>query len=221
MAVLSAREQVLIEPMSFRRNDYLIREGELEHMDLFYVLSGVCVNDLLAGPGNNPFHRRKVLPGEFIGLQEIVSLEPRRRESAVLAKTPVEALRIPGEAFLRWQVEEPEFFKYTISSVLDTHFDLQALDAICAAKDTVKGGAFYMHYLYRAYLKGCCPPGYGEEVRIWDTRQEIAWALNRDVRSVDRMLKELREQDLIGGPKGKITIDKEQAARLAVYGDSL
>ena len=220
MTMLPVTEQALIEHISLRRQDYLIREGEFGSIDLFYVLSGVCVNDLLVRLGNTPFDSRKILPGEFIGLQELVSVKPRRRESTVLAKTSVEALRIPGKDFLRWQVEYPEFYNFVISSVLDTHFDLRAMSAICAAKDTVKGGAFYMHYLYGVYLKGCCPPDYEGAVRIWDTRQEIAQALNRDVRSVDRMLKELREQNLVGGPKGKITIDKEQAAGLAAYGDN-
>lgn len=214
-SLLPDSELALIEPVAYERREYLIREGDFGRMDLFYIVSGVCINDLLVQLGGNFFLARKIQPGEFIGLQEIISLTPRRRETSVIAKTPVTALRIPGKDLLRWQVDQPGFYNYVVSSVLDTHFDHRALNVNCASKDTTKAGCYYLLYLYQAYLKGCHPPGYEGPVKIWDTRQEIAQALSRDVRSVDRMLKDLREEGVITVDTGKIFIDNKQAASLA------
>jgi CRP-like cAMP-binding protein len=203
-----------LEIVRFKPREYLMREGEVGRMHLYFILEGVCVNDKEYPQDGRLFVARKVVPGEFIGLQEIIAASPERRVTSVVAKTPVTALQIPGAEFLRWQLARPELYNFIIHSVLSLHFDVRTLNMICAAKDTLKSGAYYLHYLYGVYAKGCHRPGYEGPVRIWDTRQEISVALSRDVRSVDRLISALRGRGCISVEAGKITVTQAQARQL-------
>lgn len=204
----------LLEIVHFKPREYLMREGEIGRMHLYFILEGVCVNDIEYPLDGRLFVARKVVPGEFIGLQEIIAASPERRFTSVIAKTPVTALQIPGSEFLRWQQARPALYNFIIHSVLTLHFDVRTLNMICAAKDTLKSGAYYLHYLYGVYAKGWNRPGYEGPVRIWDTRQEIGVALSRDVRSVDRLISALRDRGCISVAGGKITITHVQAGQL-------
>jgi len=203
-----------LEIVHFKPREHLMREGEIGRMHLYFILEGVCVNDIEYPQDGRLFVARKVVPGEFIGIQEIIASSPERRVTSVAAKTPVAALQIPGTEFLRWQVSRPELYNFIIHSVLSLHFDVRTLNVNCAAKDTLKSGAYYLHYLYGVYAKGCHQPGYEGPVRIWDTRQEIGVALSRDVRSVDRLISTLRSRGGISVSAGKITITRAQAQQL-------
>lgn len=198
----------------FERGDYVIRADRVLNVPLYLILSGMCIRKT-----TDDMETLRILPGEFIGLQIVIAPERVTKSVDIIAKTPVEALVIKAENYRAWQMRYPKLYNDVISRVLDRQFGMRDLTRRCALLDSVSAGAFYLAYLYSAYLNVYHERGYFGEVRIWDTRREIGEAIACDVRSVDRMIQALRNLNLITIRNTKIYIDAAQAKQLGEYAE--
>lgn len=215
--VLESEAIARLKLLRLKAKETLPQGGVGEHRNLYLILEGVCVNDILYQSTESLFVSYKLLPGEFVGLYEILSGTIPEQMPSASAKTPATVLEIPGGEMLRWQAEYPKLYNHVICEVLASHFERRHLNVNCAIKNSLMSGAYYLSYLYRAYAKGCHPTGYVGPVKIWDTRHEIGVALSCSTRSVDRIIRTFLELGFLRVVNGKITITSIQAAALDEY----
>ncbi len=202
----------------FQPKSSIITSGEISELNLYMILEGVCSVDR-PPYSYNPWASAsyRIAPGDFIGLLEIISPFPMRRQASVLARTHTLVLCIDGREFLRWQTRNPGLYNLIIAKTIEKLHRSRELLYHCASYSSTAAGASYLHYLYLIYKKGCYPPDYPGPVRIRETRTDIACAIIRNTRSVDRMLTFLKKKDMVYVQNGTITIDSRQAELLAEY----
>ncbi len=202
---------------SYQAGAFLIQETQItEHM-LFLLLSGVCIADRLTPWEENFFSTYRVLPGEFIGLYEVIAPRLIKRSVSVRAKTPVSALSITGTQLMRWQTQYPSIYNWIITEVLSSQYRKHTILINTIRLNTSVGGAYYLSKLYLEYRDACYPPEFHGSVKIWETHAEISNALACDIRSVDRIVHEFSRMGLIDCVKKKIHIDSKQNNLLIEY----
>ena len=199
---------------------FLIQEDRPKDMSLFLLLKGICIADKLKPGEDHYFSTYRVLPGEFIGLYEIISPDQIKRSISICAKTLVTTLCIEGTEYLRWQTAHPDLYNWVISEVLANRYRAYILQVNAVRLNTYNAGAYYLHNLYIEYRDACYSPAYSGSVKIWDTRSEIGNALALDVRSVDRIINKFHHLDMLSVMKGKVHIDKKQDHKLSDFLDS-
>lgn len=202
---------------NYQPKEVLIRKGSCEQMCLYLLLEGICVNKQTVTDNDYSFSSRKFIPGEFIGLIELITPSPTKRYVSVIAKTPVTALEIKGHEFRQWQSAYPALYNTVISQVLRQQFFIRDIQFHCASINSLTAGAYYLSHLYDSYLTACYPSGYTGPVKIWDTRQEIGSAIARDTRSVDRIISEFLHLGFVSVHKAKLHINAGQAKLLKEY----
>ena len=205
------KEKITLVEQAARQT--LIEKDSFAPPDRFLVVKGVCeLYSAFSLAGDNDLGYR-ICANQFIGLSEIVSPVPMKRTAAVVAKTPLCALRIRGEDFLRWSQVCLPVYNAVIFESLEQKHRLQTLYRNCSVTDSVLAGAYYLDYLYGVYL-GCYPEGYQGPVRLWETQSEIAQSIRRDPRSVARIIQKLREAGCVGVERGKVVITPAQRKTL-------
>ena len=214
---LEPEEIARLVPLHLKARGVLIQEGAWEPANLYMILEGICVNNLIRQSTESIFLARKVLPGDFVGLLGIISDKKVPRPTTVYAKTPVLALIIPGDELLSWQTRHPKIYNKIICNVLSRHLDERMLNVNCAANDSHMAAAYYLLYLYKSYAKGCYLNGYDGPVTILDTKGEIGLAMARNVRTVDRIISDFIKKGFVDVVKAKIIISKDQADLLEEY----
>lgn len=194
----------------FAPKQVIIEEGSFSHMNLYLILSGVCVAIKKRHEDDSYFAPYKICAGEFTGLRELLGDTPSKRPITILAKTEVTALEIQGEAFLSWRIKYGTTYNAIIQAVLCQQFSSRRLMVNCILKDSLSAGAYYFCILYKIYHDSCYPPNYAKDVKIWDTRSEIAVAIGRNIRSVDRIINIFQNRDYLSVQRGKIYMNQEQ-----------
>ena len=205
----------------YKHKQKLIEADSRSNMDLFLILKGIAFVShseyVTYSWYSTPYH---VHQGDFIGLSELLSPTPVKRELNVIAKTPVTALCIEGNEFLSWQSRYPKLYNTIIYTVLRKNFSTKDRLTFFSAFPSDLAGAQYLSHLYQIYRSAGYDDAYSGPVRIWETHQDIAYAIMKNVRSVDRLLNKLKSQGLIDVVNRKIYIDPVQANALYHYKSS-
>lgn len=192
----------------------LIEEGHVLPVNLYFILEGVCIAVKKHYKDDSFFSPYKICAGEITGLREILNPAPSIHTVSIIAKTPVTALEIQGDVFLSWRIHYGITYNQIIRAVLCQHFTSRKLMINCTTKDSLTAGAYYLHTLYKLYRDSCYPKSYHGDVKIWDTRSEIAAALGRNIRSVDRVIQVFMKKQYLSLFKGKIHMNEQQYQRL-------
>lgn len=174
----------------------LQRDGLLKYV---YLVRSGRINIL--GIGENGQENKVVTVGEggIVGeMEAIVGAE--RSIYAARAFEDSELLRIPVEAFIRW-----------VHSDISVCWDLTRVLAgkLCAA--SVQSSQYTNSYATQRLIMQLVQLGPG---RISYTRQELAEACSTSLRTVNRCVKKLREEGLVGLSRGKIEISRSQLVAL-------
>ena len=220
-AMFHMLEQDSLNRMSIKKykpKQRLIEAGSRKDMDLYMLIQGICFvaneDHTTYSWYSTPYH---VHQGDFIGLSELLSPQPVKRERNVIAKTPVTALCIEGSEFLSWQIKYPELYNTIIYNVIQKNFSAKDHLTLFSAFPTDISGAMYLAHLYSIYKNAGYDADYTGPVRIWETHQDIASAIMKNVRSVDRVINSLKNEGLINISNRKIYIDADQAKKLSDY----
>lgn len=202
----------------YKEKSPIITANTMGDMNLYLLLDGVgLVQRSVISTSqwiNSPY---RLVPGDFIGLRELLLPTPLKRRAIVVAKTPVHALQIDGAEFKRWQTTNGQLYNLIIANVLDKQYENRDLLFHCASANTNISGASYLNYLYQIYLEGCYTADYTGPVHIRETHQEIGCAIVKNVRSIDRCIQELQKEGLVSVRKKKLYIDADQSRRLQAY----
>lgn len=207
---LPHREWSHFQERKFAPKEIILPEGSMAHMNLYLILKGICVAAKNLHDDDSYFASYKICAGQFTGLRELLRDFPAKRPVTILAKTPVIALEIRGNTFRSWQTNYGTTYNEVIRAVLNQQFSSRRLMVNCVLKDSLAAGGYYICHLYEAYRTSCYPPGHADYVKLWDTRAEIAMAIGRNIRSVDRIISTYQEQGLLRVYHGKIHMNLEQ-----------
>lgn len=205
------REELIQLPVRhYAPKDALITEGTSSKKELYFLLHGVCAGEEKRKTGRNENLYIKYPKGYFLGLLEIISPKTDQRLITICAQTDVYALIIDGKTLLRWQCQYPAIYNTIIAHVLTFHFQMQRLFLSCTFHAPYPACIYYLCTLYEIYRDSCYGKDYSQKVKILDSREEIRHYLAKDVRTINRILNQLKSQELISVMKGKIHIDQNQ-----------
>lgn len=194
--------------------DSLILEGTSSEKVLYLILEGICIGEKKSKYDSKQLIYRMYPKNQFIGLQEIIAPQNVQRVITIYARTEVYALSIEGKDLLRWQIQYPETYNAIISHILDFQFQNHTLLMHCIFYNTNTSLIYYLCTLYDMYHYSCYAPTYAQNVKIYESREEISKYLARDVRTINRLLNKLKSQNLISILRGKININQSQYVQL-------
>lgn len=148
-----------------------------------------------------------VLPLNFIGELEVLSEEP---VYAVTLEAVNECLtlQIPAEDFTRWLERDPAILMITAKILAKKMYPTSFANGNIFFPGIYKVQAFLVKY-YREKATGNEP-----SLLIEARRQQIADEIGVGVKTVNRSVKKLKEEGLVGIRKGKITVNKDQYLKL-------
>lgn len=174
----------------------LQRDGLLKYV---YLVRRGRINILNIGENGQENKVVTVYEGGIVGEMEAIA-GVERSVYAARAFEDSELLRIPVEAFIRW-----------VHSDISVCWDLTRVLAgkLCAA--SVQSSQYTNSDATQRLVMQLVQLGPG---RISYTRQELAEACSASLRTVNRCVKKLREDGLIGLSRGKIEISRSQLAAL-------
>jgi len=202
----------------FKPREHIIAANTLSPMNLFLLLEGVCVvSKAVANLENWYSTPYRIAPGDFIGLMEVISPAPVKRQAYVTARTPVTTLEISGEEVKRWQTSNPVLYNTIITRALNKQYDNRDILYHCASYNANTAGAYYLCYLYEIYCQGCYPKGYEGPVRIQETHRDLSAAIARNIRTIDRLISSFQKDKMLQVKKGSIYISKSQHEMLSDY----
>ena len=137
--------------------------------------------------------------GGVIGEMEIISEIDRYSYSAVTVRDSV-MIRMPALSFLRWIRDDADFC-WTITRMLANKLLLSSLQTWNQNRFSTA----------QRLLRHLSTLGEG---RLPFTRQELADACSMSLRSMQRCVRELKDQNLISTNRGKIQISHAQSIRI-------
>lgn len=202
----------------FEPREHIITANTFSPTNLFLILEGVCVVSKAVINQeiwySAPY---RLAPGDFIGLVEVISPTPMKRQAYVTARTPVTTLEIPGEEVKRWQAASPVLYNTIITRTLNKQYDNRDILYHCASYSANTAGAYYLCYLYEIYCQGCYSEGYEGPVRIQETHRDLSAAITRNIRTIDRLISSFQKDKMLQVKKGSIYISKSQHEMLSDY----
>lgn len=137
--------------------------------------------------------------GGIIGEMEIISEIARYSYSAIAIRDSI-MIRMPALSFLRWLRSDADFC-WTITRMLSNKL-------LVSSSQTWNQNRFKTTQRLLRHLSTL------GEGRLTFTRQELADACSMSLRSMQRCVRELKDQNLIGTNHGKIEISHAQSIKI-------
>lgn len=178
--------------------------------EMFIVLEGVCT--ILR---DTKFSLFPVVVGEVgyldvVGLYEIIN-EQNRMGSLMTCTDCVMAV-IDKKTVLSWVQEEPRFMLGLTTSIIERLFKESDWKSFSTKYSIYCGVVSFL--ISKRELFNKRTPEYEGYVKLEFTRQYIADAIGGDVRSVNRAIHRLKEDNLVMVQRGGILINSGQQRRL-------
>lgn len=192
-----------------KKNQIVMCAGECAN-EMYIVLEGVC--DILR---DTKFSLYPVAVGEVgyldvVGLYEII--HEQTRLGYLKAHTDCVMAVIDKETVLRWVQEEPRFMLGLATSIIERLFKESDWKNFSTKYSIYCGVVSFL--ISKRELFNKRTPSFEGFVKLEFTRQQIADAIGGDVRSVNRAIHRLKEENLIIIERGGLSINLEQQRRL-------
>jgi CRP/FNR family cyclic AMP-dependent transcriptional regulator len=189
----------------YKSDNYIIKKGdEIKYVGILCKGELNVLNEFANG-SIYLFHVNEAI--DFIGEMEILANQPL----AVVtnqAKSDCMVLKILKSDFLKW-IEQDNYITSIVAKRLAIRLchesPLQGYSHYYPAAHMIK--RFIVEYVMNGFDNA-------KEVLINKKRQEIANMLGISIKTVDRNIKKLKEQDLVTIKKGKIYVNEEQYLKL-------
>ena len=118
------------------------------------------------------------------------------------------------DTLAHWQTARPSLFNNILSMILNQHFDDHNILMNCLNYEPFTAFVYYLCYLYDVYLFSCYEHGFAGYVKIHDTREDLCYYSKKDIRTINRYIKQLSDDGYITLIKGKIHINQQQYRKL-------
>jgi len=191
--------------ISFQKNDVLLKKDE--EIKFVYILYSGTLRVINEFSNGSIYGFANIDSIDFIGALEILAEEPKIA-CTVEAITDGAALRVSKEDFLEWFNKDIEFSRI-LAKILAKKF----------YPTISRNGAVFMNSAMYS-LAGFIIKSVKDNINqgkvgfITTKRQHIADELGISLRTVYRLIKELKEDNLIQVIKGKIYVTKDQYEKL-------
>lgn len=191
--------------IKFSKNDIVLKKDE--EIKYVYILCSGTLRAINEFSNGNIYGFANINPPDFIGSLEILA-EESKIACTVESVTDSTALRISKKDFLDW-FERDVYFSSTLAKTLAKKF----------YPTIYRNGAVFMNSAMYS-LVGFILQSIEDDIKqdrigvIRKKRQHIADELGISLRTVYRVIKELKEDNLIQVIKGKIHVTKDQYERL-------
>ncbi len=187
------------------------KNNGVESFEIVFIGSVKIVNEF--GEGINYIHKKLHAP-VILGDIELLS-DINKIASTVICSTEVYALKIPVDAYKTWINTYPEFTK-TIAKYLAVRFyessDSMGSDIRYNTKYNL--ASVLVKLVENLVQERNIPAEKNYEITITETRKQIADMIVVTERTVNRALKQLKEEDYVNIKNHKIAINREQITRI-------
>lgn len=204
---LSALDQIGLR--RFKKNQSIMCAGDCAY-EMFIILEGVCT--ILR---DTKFSLFPVAIGEVgyldvVGLYEII--HGQSRMGSLVTRTDCVMAVIDKETVLSWVWQEPRFMLGLATSVIERLFKESDWQNFSTRYSIYCGVVSFL--ISKRELFNKRTPDFEGMVKLEFTRQYIADAIGGDVRSVNRAIRRLKEENLVEAQRGGLLINLEQQRRL-------
>lgn len=210
LSELTPEELETVSIRSYAAGEAVLQRCE-ENADTFIVLSGVCCATCNLINGERGWFRKKTV-GDVFGLLGALRQE-HDFSSTIFAKTPCVLARIPCTTVKQCFGVYPQFTREITLKVANRLNNALWQLSECNSYTPYAGLVTYLIYAYEFYLRDK-PEGYRGAVLIPETQAEIAHFVCINVRTLQRVLPDIRNEGLITVRSNRIYIDPRQYERL-------
>ncbi|MGY3765603.1 Crp/Fnr family transcriptional regulator [Vagococcus vulneris] len=183
----------LIEVIKFKKNEFYLRKGTIS--PYVYILVDGLVEIFIENINGRKIVLDIYKPGNFIGEHEIVNKNPF--SVSVQSKSEICLLRISRKDFLKWLDLDRNINNRLLSSLCEQIYRLSNLTEVYSLFSTKEQVCFIL-------LKLKSSTGVIE-------RNQILAGVSSSSRSVDRILRDLKEKKIISNINGLIRVlDKKE-----------
>ena len=209
LSTLPDRLRQTAEPVCFKKNQIVIRKGEPTTCAYLMVLGDLTVQTEYED--GNYYTFAHILPGGYISDLEVLSGRFINAVTLVAAENSM-ALRFPLAVFQECLNNDIDFLRYIVYGLADAMFDTSSQ----------RGSNLYTHsstkvarYLL-SYINAHGPEEDGVYV-IRVTRQAIAAEIGINIKTVNRAVRRLSDENLLEIVHGKIRISRERVEQMNRY----
>ncbi len=195
-----------IKIQSYAPHDTIMEHCE-KHYYSYIILEGVCSSSQTTQNGTQ-FTLRKATVGDVIGFMNVYP-EAMDFEASISARTKVVAALLPKPLMQSCFGTYHDFSVNMSKRVINRLQSLITLVSECNNSPSYIGLAIYLEYNYQFYLKSY-PEHFDGPVKIRESRQNISDFLGINVRSIQRFLAKMKEEQLISITSHSIYINKLQ-----------
>lgn len=196
----------LIKIKTYKTQDVIIEHCE-ESYYTYIILEGICCSSQDMKNGTR-FILRKATVGDVVGFMNVYG-KNRDFSAQILARTKVIAARLPRTLMQACFGTYPDFSTTMSYRVIDRLQSFLSLISECNNYPSYLSLITYLEYNYLFYLRSY-PDQFTGPVRIMESRQNISDFLGIDVRSVQRLLARIKEEQLVTIPSRSIYINQAQ-----------
>lgn len=198
-----------VEIRIFEPGELLIKSGTYPDK-MYIVIDGIC-NVLRDLDNGNIYNVYQIKGADIIGVSEILSGRDKYVAS-IEAKVKTTVGIVKRETFLKWI---DEYKGVSIKILLRISDRLHRTVALLTEYTNNPSYYSLVSFLINSctFYKGVNKSDINP-IRIYETRQEIAEKVGVNIRTVNRVIKDLKEKSLVSINKGKIFIDNKQLDKL-------
>lgn len=179
--------------------------------DSYIVLEGVCCSTNNYVSGERSWFRKKTV-GDVFGLLGMLEYE-NTFSASIFAKSRCVIARIPCDTMNRCFGIYPVFTREMTRRVVDRlNYELWKVRE-CSLYPPDVGLITYLIYAYDFYIRSY-PQGYTGPVRILEKQTEIASYLCVNVRTLQRILPQVRDENLASIRGTRISVSRDQYEKL-------
>lgn len=191
---------------SYAPQDIIMEHCE-KHYYTYILLEGVCSSSQTTQNGTQ-FTLRKATIGDVIGFMNVYP-DTMNFEASISARTKVVAALLPKPLMQSCFGTYHDFSVNMSKRVVNRLQSLLTLVSECNNSPSYIGLVIYLEYNYLFYLKSY-PENFEGPVKIRESRQNISNFLGVNVRSIQRFLAKMKEEQLISISSHSIYINKVQ-----------
>ena len=173
----------------FSPGDFILKQGE--RVEAAYLLLEGTTKDYLLTPGGLLYHTHTYREGTLLGEMELMG--GHASICSVRAFTPCTTMRLSREIFCRWMEEDREFLQYVFEEV---HKKVAFSSHMLGMEISYPLKLRTLHFLSRKMAEG----------EKYVEKSDIMMGLGAQVRSVDRVVRELCQEGIIEYDSGVVRV---------------
>lgn len=192
----------------YRKGQRLIQSGDA--CNSVYILIQGGLQTMEERAGDSPYRISRVLPLDIAGDYELFA-DARSHYATVLAEKDSQCLVLPSRLYMDWMQKDVKALFQRTRLLMQQLYSQSQFDRQYLSMDYRTRCLFTLYY-------ECAQSPQGQERYILSlNREELAAKTGCSLRTVQRLIQDLKEQDIIQTIHGKISLSASQKKALGEY----